>query len=117
MICCIPGCSKPAWIFGRCGKHGHELKQNDPAEVARIQAMTQAERESAFYRTKNPLPLSWEFEPSESQTEELIKICGSGQHHVKIGLSLPEPAHQASKNSEEENQDHVTGRDKPNEGR
>jgi|SRR5580704_13468684 hypothetical protein len=85
--CCIPGCEQPRHIFGRCAAHIRELKSANPAECARIAALSRAEKEREFHATRNPPPPRWEYEPSPAQTAELIKTYGKQtRKNVKVGF-------------------------------
>src|ERR1700688_647207 len=61
-LCCLPGCDKPRWSRGRCGRHSQELKLADPAEWERIGELSKEQQDHLYYLTANNLPYpKWEF--------------------------------------------------------
>jgi hypothetical protein len=72
--CCIPNCSKPGRIAGRCYTHRFELKKTSPEEYARITALSGEDAAHEFYLTKHGLPHpKWEYAGRE---QELIAAQG-----------------------------------------
>jgi hypothetical protein len=69
--CCMPNCSKPSRIAGRCYTHRFELKHTAPEEYARIIALSGEAAEREFYYTKYPLPPKWQYPGKE---HELIAV-------------------------------------------
>ena len=50
------------------------------------------EREHLFYRTAHPLPPKWEYEPTEMQVEQLIRVYGrNSKRAVRVGFGRPAP--------------------------
>jgi len=78
--CCIPGCGRPRWSRGRCGRHGQELKLADPAEWMRIAQLSNDQQEHLFYLTAHQLPLpKWEYQGDE---DYLARLCERRQRYL-----------------------------------
>lgn len=87
IICASPLCERPAWSLGFCGQCIKAIRENHPEEIARLESLTLEERRHENYLTKHGLPLpSWEYEPTEEQTEQLIRTYGNiSKRTVKVG--------------------------------
>jgi hypothetical protein len=91
--CVHQGCSSQAKSFGRCLTHYWQLKREQPEEIIRLKAMTGAERDHEFYKLNHPPLPPWEYEPTEAQTQELVRVCSrQSQRNIRIGeTTMAEP--------------------------
>jgi hypothetical protein len=67
--CCEPGCTIAVFSYGRCNRHYWKLKREQPAEVARLSAMTYIERNAEYDRVKHPPLPSWQYENPQGEAE------------------------------------------------
>src|SRR5258708_24587470 len=79
--CCIYGCDRPSFCYGRCHFHFADLKSHHGTELFRLKGLARAERNLEFAKSKlPPKPQPWEYEPSPEKISELIAQFGGTDH-------------------------------------